>query len=176
MKKIMLLVVLLSSFSFSNIDCGDKISCAKIGLEFRKIGNIEKANEAFTTSCDLGLALSCSMMGARYEKEKDFLKSIKMYTKGCELNDAIGCKYLGDRLIKDKKIEEGISSLKKSCKLKEYSSCEKIGAYYIDGKIIKSDYKKGYSYMDKACNQGKREKACKVLSIMTDALINSKSK
>ena len=170
MFKIILSLIIATGFLFSEDTCSEKMECLKKGTELFEVGKEKESIKFYKKSCELGMGLGCSFVASYIEKTtKDNNKALKLFKKGCELKDRFSCEYAAERIYKAGNKLEALELYNQSCQLKGYRACEILGAKFLKGDIVEKDFDKGYLYISKACEEGKIERSCKLLNLLTSA-------
>ena len=141
MKKIALIMLLLSSLSYSS-DTEKKLykSLCESGIS--------------STACN---KLARLYYSPKYEKDKDIHKAIKYFNMACDKDEVSACYELSaiyyQGLGTDKSWEKGNKFSIKACKLGSANGCHSVGYMYNTGVGRKEiDKEKAVTYLTKACN------------------------
>lgn len=101
-----------------------------------KEGNISKALELYTKSCNNGDVSACHSVGVIYEEKNSMDKAIEYYTMSCKSEHSFSCFNLGLLYYNGKGIDknenEAIKFFKKACLLGDNNGCVNWGALKYD--------------------------------------------
>ena len=94
MRKLLVMAVFTSLLFGGNLE-----SDLEEGILQQGRGNLTKAMELYTKTCDGGLSLGCQNLGMMYKNgqgtKQDNTKAADLFTKGCEGGNARSCHNLG---------------------------------------------------------------------------------
>ena len=147
-------------------------TCTVLQEHFKK--KITKEKEIFL--CKTGKLKACRKVADGYFNRLDnnistYNEAIHFYEKACKLNDGYSCHRLaliyeksGIQFNKDyqKEIDKYAT---KSCMNNYIESCLYLSDLYVNGKVIKKDYKKAFRLLRHACNQNESN-SCNYLAMM----------
>ncbi|MCR9206293.1 MAG: hypothetical protein NXH75_17055, partial [Halobacteriovoraceae bacterium] len=104
-------------------------------------GNVEKANNIMTTSCDFGVAIGCYELAWKLKKEQKSAESVTYFDKACQLGEEKSCYELGLHHLKyDRK--RSLDYLISSCRGYHRQACdlrEKVDKYFVQKKKCLDD-------------------------------------